>query len=1524
MSENTKGAGGGKSSGGGGGQIAPESFTTNELVLALHLLGEGEVNLYTDGEDYLYPGQSIFVNNVPLQNIDATFNLGNTVYEYRSGTPNQSPMTTPIFPSASDVVIVGTEVYGGGGDSGPAAPVTYTTSSALVDYAYVNIEFPNGLFVTDGNGNVNGWQVHFTIDTKAAADGAWTNIYDIVYGAMLTQPDVASYIVTRPADATGTTWDIRVSRLTADNDGLTQKSDIVVASIEECVAITLPYDGVAYCGMSIDASNLGGMSNAVPTFAFLVQNGGIQIPTNYDPATNTFVGLWDGTFTIGVTDDPAWILYDALTNANYGAALYGIDVTNIDLYSFYNASVFNNALVPDGNGGYEPRFTFNAPIQNRIDMLECLQNVAGAMNAVIGEQNGLITVFQDRPTDSMYPINKSNVICQEGSVYFNYVGSALTSRTTVVNATWSNASDVRYLPTVTSVIDPVGLARYGYIAYDLAAYGATTEGQAMRAGKWWIYTNEYQTDTVQFKMGLQGLTCNLYDVFDLYDEDYTTQTGAGTILSATSDTVVLDKPCVIDGGSPTISILLQDGVTYETHPITSGAGTYADITISGTWSVTPTRYCPYIITSAIAARTFRIIDMKLDGATKTVDIIAQLYFKTNYETIEAGLAIPAGVYTQPVLNTVPNPTSLTFVPSQYINPINQQLQYNLIVSWLAPSGTNVSGYIIAWNYNNGPYTYTAKQLTTSFTLNNILDGTYNVTVFAQNIANTSSTGLTGSYAMSTTGGSPTATSLLDVTNLTIVGGGDTFTTQDCVFTFTNPDANQGILKGTRLEIINVSTSTVVRSVALTPVTGGVTQTYTYTFGQNTSDFGGTPHRSFKVFIQNIDAYNNYTTGVSATFTNPFPAEVTGLTATASVLGNVISWAANSEPDIKGYLVWRGTTNSYTLSGSNLVAVTSATTFTDGGLTAGTEYYYVVAAYDPYGYSTSGTGMNVSAYTGAVPITFGISSGSSNPAGDTASGFFYNTTVGILYQWNGSSWVSVGIATGASLPASGYSGQMFADTSNGYLYTWNGSSWVVSTPPASSVDAGAIIGQLVGSQLANQTVTATNIANGTIGTTQITDGAITTPLIGANAVTADNIAANTITSSQIAANTITASQIAANTITASQIAANTITAAQIEAATITATQIAASTITAGLLNVAELSAISANLGTVTAGTIQGTLIETSTGTGSRIVINNSGNNQLWVYNSSDEVVVEIGGTSGGLIYADNAGAAQNAIYASSETNDAAIVGVNAYGGTGVWGSASSSIGVNGSSTSSIGVQGNSNTGVAVFGNSTNYVAGYFTSTGSNYALNAYGSGGYCLIMQGLLLQYTGSAAMNAIYPNAANTYDLGTAALPWAGGYIQSAWTVTSDRRTKTEIADTNLGLDFIMALKPRSYKMTVGQQAPVYTDKPADPARRPADLTTDLTYTQRAGARTHHGFVADEVKAALDKVGVTDAALWCLADPSDPTSAQALRYEELIASLVAAVQNQQFQIETLREQTVSLLGLNTALTQIVERELKRS
>jgi hypothetical protein len=220
------------------------------------------------------------------------------------------------------------------------------------------------------------------------------------------------------------------------------------------------------------------------------------------------------------------------------------------------------------------------------------------------------------------------------------------------------------------------------------------------------------------------------------------------------------------------------------------------------------------------------------------------------------------------------------------------------------------------------------------------------------------------------------------------------------------------------------------------------------------------------------------------------------------------------------------------------------------------------------------------------------------------------------------------------------------------------------------------------------------------------------------------------------------------------------------------------------------------------------------------------------------------------------------------------------------------------------------GAAYFANGTTY---NIASNGDAY-LNGYGvSAGY-----GITSDWS---------PRPDGTLSLGQSAHKW-----QDVWAVdnsinTSDIRLKKDISESELGLNFINLLRPVSYKWKKTGFKEVFEEKTKIIDKR-GDEKIEITVTvpkvigidengkdiiemtSREGSRNHYGFIAQEVKEALDQVGVGDNfAGWVIENLEDTESTQNLRYAEFISPLVKAVQELSDMVESLQQEVNTLKGI---------------
>jgi len=132
---------------------------------------------------------------------------------------------------------------------------------------------------------------------------------------------------------------------------------------------------------------------------------------------------------------------------------------------------------------------------------------------------------------------------------------------------------------------------------------------------------------------------------------------------------------------------------------------------------------------------------------------------------------------------------------------------------------------------------------------------------------------------------------------------------------------------------------------------------------------------------------------------------------------------------------------------------------------------------------------------------------------------------------------------------------------------------------------------------------------------------------------------------------------------------------------------------------------------------------------------------------------------------------------------------------------------------------------------------------------------------------------------------------------------SSDRRLKTDISDTQLGLQFINSLRPVEFRWKDKHIGYLYNEDGSTP-----EVTTP-------GTRLHEGFIAQEVKEALDQFGVNCGIFMELNDGPDKIKGlNALRYDEFIGPIVKAIQEQN---KIIQDQQVTIQGLQQQINTIM-------
>lgn len=703
------GAGGGGGKGGGGSQRTPkqkkDNLSSTQYAKVLDLLSEGEIQGLKNGL------QSIYFNNTPLQNPNGTFNFRDVEAFLVTGTQAQGYI--PGTEAIEDEKSVGLEVT-------QSTPITRTISDTNVDAVRVTITVPQLQKFTD-KGDIKGASVQLQIAVQYNGGG---------FAAPGTPGFIEDTITGRTADAYQRDYlinltgafpvDVRVTRVTPDSSNAKLTDAFNWTSYTEIVYAKLRYPNSALIQLRIDAEQF----NSVPSRAYLIRGIKVQIPSNatVDSATGRLIyaGVWNGTFGAAQwCSDPAWILWDLLTSTRYGFGDH-IQAAQLDKWAFYAASQYASELVPNGFGGVEPRFSCNVNIQTAEEAYKLINDMCSVFRAMPYWSTGALTISQDRPADSAYLFTLANVT-EEG---FSYQGSSRKGRPTVAVVSYLdlNTRDIAY----EVVEDQAAIDKYGAVTAEISAFACTSRGQASRIGEWLLYSEQYESEVVNFTTSVDaGVVVRPGQIIEISDPMRAGSRRGGRISAATTSTITVDDATGLPASGGTLSVILPDG-SVENNAIVSRTG--AVITVSPAFSVAPNLNSVWVYqTDDLLTSTWRVLTVQeQDGTNYAISALA--YNASKYNYIERGAPLQPRDSTN--LNVIPPPpTNLGY--EEVIYESNGQALVKLVVSWQPVVG--VIEYRVRWRQIEGNWT----EATVNRPDYEILDtdpDTYQVEVYSTNTA----------------------------------------------------------------------------------------------------------------------------------------------------------------------------------------------------------------------------------------------------------------------------------------------------------------------------------------------------------------------------------------------------------------------------------------------------------------------------------------------------------------------------------------------------------------------------------------------------------------------------------------------------------------------------------------------------------------------------------------------------------------------------------------------------------------------
>ncbi|AUY43669.1 host specificity protein J [Escherichia coli] len=528
---------------------AKDNLKSTQLLSVIDAISEGPIEGPVDGL------KSVLLNSTPVLDSEGNTNISGVTVVFRAGEQEQSPPEG--FESSGSETVLGTEVK-------YDTPITRTITSANID----RLRFTFGvqaLVETTSKGDRNPSEVRLLVQIQR--NGGWVTEKDITIKGKTTSQYLASVVVDnlppRP-------FNIRMRRMTPDSTTDQLQNKTLWSSYTEIIDVKQCYPNTALVGVQVDSEQFGSQQ---VSRNYHLRGRILQVPSNYNPQTRQYSGIWDGTFKPAYSNNMAWCLWDMLTHPRYGMGKR-LGAADVDKWALYVIGQNCDQSVPDGFGGTEPRITCNAWLTTQRKAWDVLSDFCSAMRCMPVWNGQTLTFVQDRPSDKVWTYNRSNVVMPDDGAPFRYSFSALKDRHNAVEVNWIDP-DNGWETATELVEDTQAIARYGRNVTKMDAFGCTSRGQAHRAGLWLIKTELLETQTVDFSVGAEGLRHVPGDVIEICDDDYAGISTGGRVLAVNSQTrtLTLDREIMLSSSGTTL-ISLVDGsgnpVSVEVQSVTDG------------------------------------------------------------------------------------------------------------------------------------------------------------------------------------------------------------------------------------------------------------------------------------------------------------------------------------------------------------------------------------------------------------------------------------------------------------------------------------------------------------------------------------------------------------------------------------------------------------------------------------------------------------------------------------------------------------------------------------------------------------------------------------------------------------------------------------------------------------------------------------------------------------------------------------------------------------------------------------------
>ncbi len=696
----------GAKGGGGGGHTpteSPDSLLSESTAKILLAISEGEI---AGGLD----DTRIFLDDTPIGNADGTKNFEGVTWEFRPGSEHQEYIQG--IPSVDSETSVGLELK-------DDQPYVRSINNTQLSAERIRLSVPQLLQQHD-NGDTTGYRIDYAIDLST--DGAGYNeVLKSAFDGKTTSEYQRTHRIDLPKANTG--WQIRARRLTKNQNTARIADKVTISAVTDVIDAKLRYPNTALLFITFNARQF---NNRIPKISVRPKGGLlIKVPTNYDPINRTYSGVWDGTFKLAATNNPAWVFYDLVLNNRYGCG-DRIKASQIEKWDLYKIAQYCDELVPDGHGGggKEPRFLCDVYIQSQESAYTVLRDIAAIFRGMTFWADNKVNAVADMPDTIFRTFTNANIVGGKPS----YSGGSQQNRYTQALVSYTDTNN-HSNDAIEAVADIKLQRRYGVRKTEISAIGCTRQSEANRRGRWALLTNANDR-VISFATGLEGAIPSPGHIIAIADSTLAGRDNGGRISNAEGRRITLDRSANIKIGDRLI-VNLPNGRS-EGRTVSLVADNV--ITVSTEYSQTPEKNTVWTVDSDdLALQLYRVINVT-DNSDNTYTITGAIHNPDNYEHIDSGARIDERPITIVPPGVQAPPKNIRI--SSY-SQINQGISFTTLrVDWEAVD--NAITYEAQWRRDNNNWVSMPRSSTCGFEVDGIYAGRYQVRVRAINASEISS------------------------------------------------------------------------------------------------------------------------------------------------------------------------------------------------------------------------------------------------------------------------------------------------------------------------------------------------------------------------------------------------------------------------------------------------------------------------------------------------------------------------------------------------------------------------------------------------------------------------------------------------------------------------------------------------------------------------------------------------------------------------------------------------------------------